>query len=172
MITEFWQTEKDFIEFLNVIYDAGAELYSYRGNKYNGLPFKDIYTTEFQGLRIFFKDAEVPIEHNEKYTWISLDAESISYRVPVLAKGAVWNGGICLSKRYDSKTDTYLPHSEEYKALFKKLSKYIKKNYTISKDKFAYAGPDFLNEWKNGSLSASNGPPRPISPYRAEFEIK
>lgn len=172
MITEFWQTEKDFIEFLNVIYDAGAELYSYRGNKYNGLPFKDIYTTEFQGLRIFFKDAEVPIEHNEKYTWISLDAESISYRVPVLAKGAVWNGGICLSKRYDSKTDTYLPHSEEYKALFKKLSKYIKKNYTLSKDKFAYAGPDFLNEWKNGRLLACNGPVRQTATYRAEFEIK
>lgn len=172
MITEFWQTEKDFIEFLNVIDEVGAEMYSYRGEKYNGLPFKDIYTTDFQGSRIFFKNAKVPIEHNEKYRWISLNAECISYHVPVLANGAVWNGGICLSKRYNRETDTYLPHSEEYKSLFKKLSKYIKKNYTLSKDKFAYAGPDFLNEWKNGRLLACNGPVRQTATYRAEFEIK
>ena len=62
MITEFWQTEKDFIEFLNVIDEVGAEMYSYRGEKYNGLPFKDIYTTDFQGSRIFFKNAKVPKE--------------------------------------------------------------------------------------------------------------
>ena len=213
-IIHFWQTEKDFKEFLKVIEDAGAELVSSRGDafsfeskfcmadftendaeellefleeesamafgdelsfenlpqdankRYINYDYSQIYLTDFYFSRIFIKGKEIPIESNEKYRWVSPQAECLSYNIPAVdkANSVILNGSIGVSDPAKK--------NKEYIALYKKLIEFIKRNYKLSKDKFAYAGPDFLSEWQKGKLLACNGPVRDVEKYayKAEFE--
>lgn len=171
MFTDFWQTETDFKEFLKVIDACGAKLVSYKGELYFDQSFEGIWSTKFAMSIIFYKEDKVPIVYGEKYQWVDDKAPCIPFNVPILDSNMIFNGGIGLNKPERK------PHDERYLALYKKLSKFIKKNYKLSKDKFAYAGPDFLEEWKQHKLIASNGHPNPpgkprVYTYKAEFDVE
>lgn len=172
MVTEIWQTEKDFKELLKVIDECGAKLVSFRGVPYENQDFGKLWLTDYFGsARIFYKEDKVPIVYGKTCHWVDDKSPCISFMIPILDNNIVFNGGLHLSKQYGK------PHDERYLALYKKLSKYIKKNYKLSKKKWGYAGPDFLEEWKQHKLIASNGHPNPpgkprVYTYKAEFDVE
>jgi len=149
----FFQTEKDFQEFLKVIYASNARLFSYEGEEYSGHKFDEFRQTHFQISNIVLNAHNIPLTHYEKRSVISnWDNNLIGYIVPQQKGKIMITGFITLVN------DAYKEFRQEYAALYKKLVSYIKSNYKTSKDKRCvfYAGADFYAEYQKGNLQATD----------------
>jgi len=151
----FFQTEKDFDEFVCLIHGASAELFSQWGEKYESLEFGN----SLRFIRVILKGHKPIFDKGETRSWISDSNNFVCFTSPHQKNNIVLTGDISLING-----GAYKEFRKEYAELYKELSSYIKKNYKKSKDKLFYAGPDFYAEWEKGNLKACGSLTVPTGP--------
>ena len=154
----FYQLQEDALNFLDTFYKEGVVLYDYRANcleNYRQIDFTryfqpnstDVVGSYFLAYRT--TDFDKSLSNLYKYPgyWMQL-VEFTPTQISKERQGYLNEGRFFL--------DSGLYENVEMSELYKKLVKYVKKNYVYCKELWSYIAPCFMEKLKNGEVVTCN----------------
>ena len=139
----FYQSEADFLQFVNYINSLDVKIYTYYGDVFDVAAYKYDCNQRY----LFYILENAPENASKKCHWVKDNINFIEICTQFNTGVFLQCGSIAVNV---NNKDNYVLH------IFELIKKYIKTNYSISDDKMYYVGVNIASEWNERKIEFPN----------------
>jgi hypothetical protein len=157
----FFMLNSDEEKFLEYVKESGAQIFDKKSNPIEIDKFGRIIEDKDQPsiTQLFITSPESKIRKDENGFIDQILSDVIVFRrCSLTEKKMVWEGRIWAEFKYYDDRDELIKKEKWFEQKFNKYRSWIKKNFRISIDKFAYIGEEAYNLYKEKGYRMMNGP--------------